>query len=82
MTIKTNIFNIRLINLNEHKQGGNMKYYFEKYSVEILDNGNTVFVTVFELKSKIFNFDPMDAYADTDILDLINKTYKNGYFFN
>ena len=59
-----------------------MKYYFEKYDVEILDNGNTVLVTIFELNNAIFDFDPMDAYADTEILDLVRKTYKNGYFFN
>ena len=54
-----------------------MKYYFEKYNVEILDNGNTVLVTIFELNNAIFDFDPMDAYADTEILDLVRKTYKN-----
>ena len=59
-----------------------MKYYFEEYNVEILDSGNTVLVTIFELNNAIFDFDSMDAYADTDILALVSKTYKNGYFFN
>ena len=59
-----------------------MKYYFEKYNVEILDDGNTVLVTIFELANVVFDFDPMDAYADIEILDLVSKTYKNGYFFN
>ena len=57
-----------------------MKYYFDKYDVEILDNGNTVLVTIFELNNAIFDFDPMDAYADIEILNLVSKTYKNGYF--
>ena len=57
-----------------------MKYYFEKYTVEILDNGNTVLVTIFELNTT-FDFDPMEAYADIEILELVSKTYKNGYFF-
>ena len=59
-----------------------MKYYFEKYSVEILENGNTVLVTIFELNDALFDFDPMDACTDTAIIDLVNKTYENGYFFN
>ena len=59
-----------------------MKYYFEKYNVEILNKGNTVLVTIFELNNTIFDFDAMDAYTDTDILDLVNKTYEKGYFFN
>ena len=59
-----------------------MKYYFDKYDVEILDNGNTVLVTIFELNNAIFDFDPMDAYTDTGIIDLVSKTYENGYFFN
>ena len=59
-----------------------MKYYFDKYDVEILDNGNTVLVMILELNNAIFDFNPMDAYADIDILDIVSKTYKNGYFFN
>ena len=59
-----------------------MKYYFEKYNVEILDNGNTVLVTIFECCNTIFDFDAMDAYTDTDIIDLVKETYEKGYFFN
>ena len=59
-----------------------MKYYFEKYSVEILGKDNTVLVTIFELNNAIFDFDPMDAYNNTGILELVSKTYENGYFFN
>ena len=59
-----------------------MKYYFEKYSVEILGKDNTVLVTIFELNNTIFDFDPMDAYTDTSIIDFVSKTYEKGYFFN
>ena len=58
-----------------------MKYFFEKYNVEILDNGSTVLVTIFELNNAIFDFDPMDAYADIEILDLVSKTYEKRLFF-
>ena len=58
-----------------------MKYYFEKYNVEILDNGNTVIVTIFELNNAVFDFDAMDAYTDVEILDLVKKNIQKRLFF-